>query len=161
MEIDFFAPVELTRICLPLLLKGIRPAVLNIGSVLGHRAVPDKSEYCAAKFAMRGWSESIRVELAPHHVEVLMVSPSTTRSEFFDALMDTSPDTQSRSLGSMSPERVAQLAIRALVKSKRDMILSIGGKALVWLARFFPSLTDRILTRNTDDDSLSKADRFK
>jgi short-subunit dehydrogenase len=161
MEIDFFAPVELTRICLPLLLKGIRPAVLNIGSVLGHRAVPDKSEYCAAKFAMRGWSESIRVELAPHHVEVLMVSPSTTRSEFFDALMDTSPDTQSRSLGSMSPERVAQLAIRALVKSKRDMILSIGGKALVWLARLFPSLTDRILTRNTDDDSLSKADRFK
>lgn len=159
MEIDFFAPVELTRICLPLLLKGIRPAVLNIGSVLGHRAVPDKSEYCAAKFAMRGWSESIRVELAPLRVEVLMVSPSTTRSEFFDALMDTSPDTKSRSLGSMSPKRVAQLAIRALVRSKRDMILSVGGKALVWLARFFPYLTDRILTRTNDGDSLTKADR--
>ncbi|MBM3963898.1 MAG: SDR family NAD(P)-dependent oxidoreductase [Planctomycetes bacterium] len=157
MEIDFFAPVELTRICLPLLLNGISPAVLNIGSVLGHRAVPDKSEYCAAKFAMRGWSESIRVELAQLNVEVLMVSPSTTKSEFFDSLVDTNPDIKSRSLGIMSPERVAQLAIRALVKSKRDMILSLGGKVLVWLGRFFPRLTDFILTRTNDDDSLKGA----
>lgn len=157
MEIDFFAPVELTRICLPLLLQGVQPAVLNIGSVLGHRAVPDKSEYCAAKFAMRGWSESIRVELAPLHVEVLMVSPSTTKSEFFDSLVDTNPETKSRSLGSMSPERVAQLAIRALVKSKRDMILSFGGNLLVWLGRFFPRLTDFILTRTNDVVTLKKA----
>lgn len=145
MEIDFFAPAELTRLCIPLLRSGKRPAVLNIGSVLAHRAVPNKSEYCAAKFALRGWAESIRVELAPLGIEVLMVSPSTTRSEFFSALVDTNADAQSRSFGSMSPDRVAQLAIKALVRSKRDMILSLGGRALVAMGRWFPGLTDRIL----------------
>jgi len=84
MEVDFFAPVELTRHCLPWLRKGNRPAILNVGSVLAHRAVPNKSEYCAAKFAMRGWSESLRVELAKEGIDVLMLSPSTTRSEFFE-----------------------------------------------------------------------------
>lgn len=148
MEIDFFAPVELTREMLPLLRRGMRPAILNVGSVLGHRAVPNKSEYCAAKFAMRGWSEAIRVELAPERVEVLMVSPSTTRSEFFDSLLDTSPENQSRSLGSMSPEAVARIAIASLVRSKRERIMSFGGRTLVWLGRMFPNLTDRILQAN-------------
>jgi short-subunit dehydrogenase len=145
MEIDFFAPAELTRLCIPLLKQGTRPAILNIGSVLAHRAVPNKSEYCAAKFALRGWAESIRVELSPLGIEVLMVSPSTTRSEFFDALVDTHPDTKSRSAGSMSAQRVAELALKALVHSKRDMVLSLGGKALVAMGRWFPRMTDRFL----------------
>jgi len=147
MEIDFFAPVELTRLCLPLLERGIRPAILNIGSVLSHRAVPNKSEYCAAKFAMRGWGESLRVELARKKIEVLMLSPSTTRSEFLESLVETNVDEKSQSLGSMSSERVAQLAISTLVRSKREMIISLGGKALVWAGRLFPRITDRVLGR--------------
>lgn len=147
MEIDFFAPVELTRLCLPLLERGTRPAILNVGSVLSHRAVPNKSEYCAAKFAMRGWSESLRVEMVPKGIDVLMLSPSTTQSEFFDSLVDTNPNEKSKSIGAMSPHRVAQLAITTLVQSKREMILSLGGKALVWAGRLFPRLTDRALSR--------------
>ncbi len=147
MEIDFFAPVELTRLFLPVLRQGRRPAILNIGSVLSHRAVPNKSEYCAAKFAMRGWAESLRVELAAQSIEVLMLSPSTTHSEFFESLVDTKASEKSKSIGSMSPKRVAQLAISGLVRSKREMILSLGGKALVWAGRLIPGLTDRILGR--------------
>ena len=96
---------------------------------------------------MRGWAESLRVELATQGIEVLMLSPSTTRSEFFDALVDTKTDEKSTSVGSMSPERVAQFAISALVRSKREMVLSLGGKCLVWAGRLFPRLTDRILGR--------------
>jgi short-subunit dehydrogenase len=147
MEIDFFAPAELTRVCLPLLRHGRHPAILNIGSVLGHRAVPLKSEYCAAKFAMRGWSESLRVELRPSGIDVLMVSPSTTRSEFFDSLLDTDRGTRSVSVGSMDPDDVAKLAIASLIRSQREQIVSWGGKLLVWSGRWFPSLTDWVLSR--------------
>jgi short-subunit dehydrogenase len=131
-----------------LLLGGNRPAILNIGSVLGHRAVPLKSEYCAAKFAMRGWSEAIRVELKRAGIDVLMVSPSTTRTEFFDSLLDTRTDSRGPSIGCMEPDAVARLAIASLVRSKRERILSLGGKLLVWSGRWFPSLTDAILTRS-------------
>ena len=147
MEIDFFAPVELTRVALPRLRKGRRPAILNIGSILALRAVPQKSEYCAAKFALRGWAEALRCELAEENIDVLQVHPSTTSSEFFDSLQDSDPNSKSSSVGSMEPAKVAELAIDALVQSKREMILSLGGKIMIWTARRFPGLLDRLLIR--------------
>ena len=87
-EVDFFGATELTRLALPHLKRGVQPAICIVNSVLGHRAVPNKSEYCAAKFALRGWSESLRVELKPAGVDVVSISPSTTRSEFFDSLLE-------------------------------------------------------------------------
>jgi len=155
MEVDFFGPVELTRLCLPLLGKrgalnkspAGPPAIVMIGSVLSHRGVPLKSDYCAAKFALRGWAESLRCELANQGIEVLQIDPSTTHSEFFDSLIDTPDGTKSRSIGSMSPERVATLTIRAIQKSKRRLILSLGGRALVSASRWFPGIVDRILSK--------------
>ena len=84
MEVNFFAPAELMRLALPLLRLAERPIIVNIGSVLGHRAVPKKSEYCASKFALHGLSDSVRAELAGEAIDLLIVSRSTTRSEFFD-----------------------------------------------------------------------------
>jgi short-subunit dehydrogenase len=84
MEVNFFAAAEFTREALPHLVRGNRPIVVNIGSVLGHRAVPAKSEYCASKFALHGLSDALRAELAPQGIDVLLVSPSTTESEFFE-----------------------------------------------------------------------------
>ena len=89
MEVNFFAPVELIRKAMPLLRVGIQPIVVNISSVLGHRAVPEKSEYCASKFALHGFSDSLRAELGSE-VDVLLVSPSTTQSEFFAHAVENS-----------------------------------------------------------------------
>lgn len=146
-EVDFFAAAELTRVALPHLRRGDHPAICSVSSVLGHRAVPGKSEYCAAKFALRGWSESLRVELRPSGIDVITVSPSTTRSEFFDSLVGTSAGALSKSFGSQSPERVARRIMRALSKRKRDAILSPGAQALVWLNKFAPRVTDQLLLK--------------
>jgi short-subunit dehydrogenase len=146
MEVDFFAPVELTRLALPWLKRGQKPAIMLIGSVLGHRAVPGKSEYCAAKFALRGWGEALRCELQPQHIDVIMLSPSTTQSEFFERLIDTPPHVRNKSLGSMPPEKVARAARIALQRNSRDVVLSVGGRSLVWAGRFFPRIVDRILS---------------
>ena len=112
-EVDFFAVTELTRIALPHLKHGKQPAICIVNSVLGHRAVPNKSEYCAAKFALRGWSEALRVELKSTGVDVVMVSPSTTRSEFFDSLVDTVPLGKSQRFGAQSAPSVARSIMRA------------------------------------------------
>ncbi len=83
-ETNFFAPVEFTREALPLLKAGQKPIVVNIGSVVGIRAMPRNSDYCASKFALRGWSESLRVELVSSGIDVLLVSPGSTVTEFWD-----------------------------------------------------------------------------
>lgn len=147
-EVDFFAAAELTRLALPHLRQGKEPAVCMVSSVLGHRAVPGKSEYCAAKFALRGWAESLRIELKPRGIDVITVSPSTTSSEFFDSLIDTVRGAKSPSIGSQSAPSVARNVLHALRKRKRDLVLSPGGKAFVWMSRLAPSFTDRLLLKH-------------
>ena len=56
---------------------------MNVGSVLGHFAVPGKSEYCASKFALHGLSDALRIELGREGIDVLLVSPSTTEQRVF------------------------------------------------------------------------------
>lgn len=146
MEVNFFAPVELTRATLPLLRLGQRPMLVNVGSVLGHRAVPKKSEYCASKFALHGFSDSLRAELATHGVDVLLVSPSTTDSEFFDHVLADTPAPPTRKQHSaMSPAAVAKKTVSAIRRGQHELILSPGGKLLVWLDRLFPTWMNQIL----------------
>lgn len=147
MEVNFFAPAELTRLCLPHLRRGRAAVICNIGSVLGHRAVPMKSEYCASKFALHGWSDSLRAELASEGIQVTIVSPSTTRSEFFDSLVDSGAGHSSQRLGSWSPERVARTTFAAIQRRKSEVICSLGGKALVYADRLAPPIMNALLAQ--------------
>jgi short-subunit dehydrogenase len=141
-EVNFFAPAEFIREALPLLRAGNKSIVVNIGSVLGHRAVPGKSEYCASKFALHGLSDALRLELAPLGIDVLLVSPSTTASEFFE----TAGASQSPQRG-MPAEAVARRTVAAIRAGRREIILTAGGKLLVWLDRLCPPLADWLIAR--------------
>ncbi len=147
MEVNFFAPVELIRSALPLLSGGKNPLIVNISSVLGHRAVPQKSEYCASKFALHGFSDALRAELAGQGMDVLLVSPSTTQSEFFDHLLENTATRRVPSVGRMTPERVARQTLCAMRRGRHEIILSPSGKLLVWLDRLAPPLVNRLLAR--------------
>ncbi len=144
-EVDFFAVTELTRLALPHLHRGNQPAICVVSSVLGHRAMPYKSEYCAAKFALRGWTESLRLELRSSKIDVVTISPSTTQSEFFDTLVDSQPYQKTTSFGVQTAEYVAKSILGAVKRGKRELILSPAGKALVWLSRLAPRLVDSLV----------------
>src|SRR5437870_10696699 len=82
MEVNFFAPAELIRKAIPILVKGDRPAVVNVASMCGRRAMPAWSEYSASKYALCGLTEALRAELARFDVDVLLVVPGLTASDF-------------------------------------------------------------------------------
>lgn len=153
MEVNFHAPVQWTRQAYRFLQASVSasdarrstPVVCNIGSVLGHRAVPDKSEYCASKFALHGWSDAIRTEFAAEGIAVVLVSPSTTRSEFFDSLVGTEAGQKSASIGSWPAERVARSTLAAITACRSEVILSAGGKSLVYADRLAPSVVNAVL----------------
>jgi short-subunit dehydrogenase len=148
MEVNFFAAAEMTRLAVPLLKSGNRPIVVNTSSVLGHRGVPGCAEYCASKFALHGLSESLRTELAPLGIDVLVVSPATTETEFFDQAIDARTRRPWWSQRGKSSEYVARQIARAIRKGKREIVISAGGKALVWANHLFPGIVDRVLARN-------------
>jgi short-subunit dehydrogenase len=147
MEVNFFSPVELTRGAIPLLRNGRRPIVVNVSSVLGHRAIPKKSEYCASKFALHGFSDSLRAELAPLGIDVLLVSPSTTESEFFEKATGDQSQLPWLSFGKMSARSVARKAVRAMRWGRHEIILTPGGKLLVWFDRLCPPLINWVVAK--------------
>jgi short-subunit dehydrogenase len=110
MEINFFAPAELIRLALPLLKAGRQPMVVNVGSVLGHRGAPGCAEYCASKFALRGLSESLRAELSTDGVDLLLVSPARTDTEFFSAAINPTESRWPARDISQCPRQAAGLA---------------------------------------------------
>jgi short-subunit dehydrogenase len=131
---------------LPQLRLAQTPLVENVGSVLGHTAVPGKSEYCASKFALHGLTDALRIELGREGIDVLLVSPSTTSSEFFDVAIGSTPGTTALK-DAMSAEAVAHRIVAAMRSGRREIILSATGKLLVWLDRLCPPLASWALRR--------------
>jgi short-subunit dehydrogenase len=144
MDVNFFAAVELTRTALPALHAGRTPIVVNVGSILAHRAIPHASEYCASKFALRGFSESLRAELAPRGIDVLLVTPGSTDTEFFDHALERGkyPWRQSRGV---SPEIVARRTLSAIRRGRHEVTIGLSGQFLIWANRLFPGVVDWVM----------------
>lgn len=147
MEVNFFGPAELIRASLPLLQRGNHPLVVNISSVLGQRAIPSMSEYCASKFALQGLSDSLRAEFARHGIDLLVVSPGSTNSEFFDNLVETKGEVLWPNRPRRTSEQVAAEIVRAMRRGRRAIVPSHSGRMLVWLNRAAPWIIDRVLAR--------------
>lgn len=147
MEVNFFAPVELLRAAVPLLSEGRNPVVVNVASILAHRGIPFNSEYCASKFALRGFSESVRPELLRLGIHVLVVSPGTTDTELFDHLLEKTESLPWEMPRGVPPENVARAVVRAVEGGKDEIIPHRPGRLLVWANRFCPRLVSRWLRR--------------
>jgi len=146
MDVNFFAPAEMIRIALPVLKTGNRPLVVNVSSILGHRGIPLYAEYCASKFALQGLSESLRAEFAPLGIDLLVASPGTTQTEFFDSAIDAAEPPWPKPRGLPSAV-VARHIVTAIARGRHEVVISAPGKLLVWANRLFPRLLDRILAR--------------
>jgi len=147
MEVNFFAPVELTRLSLPLLKKGRQPIIVNISSILGLRATPYSSEYSASKFALQGFSEALRTELVRDGIDVLVVSPGTTQTEFFDSVLEKTAEPAWPEHAPVTAETVAAATIRAIRRGRHAIIPYRWGKVLYLLHRLSPRLVDSLMAR--------------
>lgn len=146
-EVNFFGTTETTRVCLPLLREGKTPAILNISSIAARRGIPARSDYSASKFAVQGWSEAIRAELAKDGIDVLIVNPGLTQTNFSKNMLEQKAKVQMDHLRGMTPEQVAGKTLDSLARGSNEVTLTLKGKLLVLVSRFFPWLVDRITKR--------------
>jgi short-subunit dehydrogenase len=146
-EVNFFGMTETTRMFLPLLKQGNRPAIVNISSIAGKRGIPARSEYSASKFAVEGFSEALRPELAKDGIDVIVVCPGLTQTNFSKNMIEQKALVQFDHLRGMTSEDVARATIKAIERGSRQVVLTRQGKLLVFVSRFFPRLADRIAAR--------------
>src|SRR5262249_14000045 len=147
MEVNFFGLTETTRVCLPLLKQGKTPAILNISSVAARRAFPARSHYSASKYAVQGFSEALRAELAKDGIDVLLVNPGLTQTNFSKNMLEQKAKVQLDHMRGATPEQVACATLDALARGKHEVTLGFKNKLLLFVNRWFPWLVDRILRR--------------
>ena len=164
MDINFMGTVYATHYALPHILRA-KGSVVGISSIAGYRGLPVRAGYSASKFAMNGFLEALRTEMLYSGVHVLTACPGFTTSNIRVAALDASGQAAGESVRDesdmMSADECAQHILNAVKKRKRELILTMQGKLTVFLNKWLPSLTDRLvyntLAKETDSPLKSNA----
>ena len=147
MEVNFFAPVELTRLAIPHLMKGNQPAVVNVTSMCGRKGMPAWPEYSASKFALVGMSEAWRGEFERFDVAVLTIVPGMTNSGFQNNWLRTEGKADLRFEKGMTPEYLATRIIDAMRRNRTETVVGSEARRLLLFNRYFPRLTNWLIAR--------------
>lgn len=151
METDFWGHVNLTRAILPFMIKGGGGKIVVISSLSGLFGFPQRSFYCAAKHALHGYFETLRLEHDKDNIQVTMVCPGRVRTQIsFHALTADGAEHGQMDPGQengVTAEHCALKIAGAVNKGRKQII--IGKKEIImpYLKRFFPWLFYKIATR--------------
>lgn len=145
LHTNALAPMLLVHALLPLLHRQKKARVVNIGSILGDIGHPGSVAYCASKFALRGFSEALRRELAGSSIELQYLAPRATQT----ALNSPAQVALNRELGvaSDTPETVAQALLALLDNRRPEGHLGWPERLFVRINRMLPSLVDSSLAK--------------
>lgn len=153
MEVDYFAPVALTKAILPSMLERRSGQIVVLSSVMGYLGTPGRSSYAAAKHALHGYFDSLRAEIWRQGVAVTLVCPGYVRTSIAANALGPDGRTNARKEssidGGIPPERCAAVIARAIAARKREVY--VGGKEVVgiYLQRFVPGVLARIVRKMT------------
>ena len=150
MRVNYLGAVWCTAHALPHL-KRARGAIVAVSSQLGKVAAPTRSGYCASKFAMQGFFDSLRIELAPDGVQVTIACPGIVHTDVRAAALgpDGKPRGESsiEETGAMSAVACAALILRAVERGKREERMTLKGRIAPLMTALAPSVVDRIASR--------------
>jgi NAD(P)-dependent dehydrogenase (short-subunit alcohol dehydrogenase family) len=150
MAVNYFGVVHGTRAFLPQLLRvGSGAAIVNVSSVFGLIGSPNHADYCAAKFAVRGFTEALAAELHGTPISVHLVHPGgvatnisrRAESEAFAGKYHATP-----------PEEVARTVADTIGTRRRRIVVGHGSQKIWLAARLLPlPVLERLLWRDMGD----------
>ncbi|GEO03280.1 short chain dehydrogenase [Adhaeribacter aerolatus] len=148
MDINFYGTVYTTKYALPHILKA-KGSIIGISSIAGYRGLPGRTGYSASKFAMHGFLETLRTELLDRGVHVMIACPGFTASNIRNNALAANGQSQGESPRDegqmMTAEEVAARILKATYQRKRDLVMTTQGKLTVFLNKWLPGLTDRLV----------------
>ncbi len=156
--INFRAVVAMCKAFLPALKAELYPHIVNVSSLYGIAAPPGQIAYSASKFAVRGFSEVLRHELAPHNIGVTVVHPGGIRTEIANSARVGSGVTTSAQeaeaqrqamnrLLRLEPAKAAQLILRGLECRSPRVVVGTDAKVVDLLVRALPGSYWPVLSR--------------
>eukprot|EP00297_Palpitomonas_bilix_P009951 CAMPEP_0113872978 /NCGR_PEP_ID=MMETSP0780_2-20120614/3516_1 /TAXON_ID=652834 /ORGANISM="Palpitomonas bilix" /LENGTH=275 /DNA_ID=CAMNT_0000858575 /DNA_START=49 /DNA_END=876 /DNA_ORIENTATION=+ /assembly_acc=CAM_ASM_000599 len=166
-EVNIFGLARLTQLLIPYMRDQKRGRIINISSIGGKIYTPLGAWYHATKHALEGWSDCLRVELAPFGVDVVIIEPGLIKTEFADVLNKNLQATSARgaynSLANKlikatekeapkasDPQVIVDLVVKA-VRAKTPNTRYAGGRMATMLLTIRAWFSDRFF-----DSQLSK-----
>ncbi len=143
-EVNFFGLIWCTQAVLPHMIRQQSGRIVNVSSVAGKRALPHISAYCASKFAVQAFSDSLRMEVAEHGIAVTVLCPPRVDTTFHDTPLMRQKG-QRMSAPSISAEYVAAAIVRAARRGSREVVVSFYGKFFVFFHWLSPRLLEWIM----------------
>jgi len=129
MNINFWGVVHGTQAFLPYLRAASHGHIVNTASIFGVIAVPTQSAYNASKFAVRGFTESLRQELTDSHIGVSCVCPGGVKTNIVK---------RSRYVPQETPDQAADIILQGMLKNKARILVGKDAKFIALLHRLLP-----------------------
>lgn len=143
MRVNVLAPMLLTRALLPSFLANNSGKIVNVGSVFGSIGFAWFTTYSTSKFGLRGFSESLRRELADTNVQVAYIAPRAVKTPMnHDKIMQMGEAT---GMNMDEPNTIVEKIIQAIEKDKKDSYFGFPESLFVRVNALLPRLVDKAL----------------
>jgi len=147
MQINVWGSVWCTHAALPHI-QATKGRIVAVSSLAGLVGIPARTAYCATKFAMTGFFEALRVEMAPLSVSVTIAYPGVVATDIryrgFNAEGTAAGQSGLDESGAMSVEECARLIRIGMARRQRDIVMSAKGKLGRWMKLLAPGLVDKL-----------------
>lgn len=141
---NLLGTIYCTKAFLPSMLSRNTGHIVNVASVAGSIGIPGMAAYCASKFAVLGFSQSLYHELSGTGVGVTVVSPITVKTNFFDHPSFKSVKPRYSPVA-LSAEHVSRAILRAANSKRMEVIVPFYVRGAVWFTQTFPYLVNPFL----------------
>ncbi|MBV6624331.1 MAG: SDR family NAD(P)-dependent oxidoreductase [Rivularia sp. (in: Bacteria)] len=139
LSLNLLGTYTMTHMVARRMVKRNHGTIVNVSSLMGKVAAPTMATYSATKFAILGFTEALRRELAPHNIKVVSLLPTLTDTNMVKDLE------LYRGVIPMSPEQVAQAFIKGLQRDSSEILVGWQSHLAVWCQRLAPWLLEIVL----------------
>lgn len=148
--INFWGVVYGCKLFLPHLQRAGSGTIVNLSSMFGLIGLPTQSSYCATKFAVRGFSEALAVELVDQNIDVISVHPGGIATNIVNSSRHWDEGLQRKAQKyferhAMPPERAAAQIVDGIRRRKRRVLITRETWATDILKRVYPGLPPRLI----------------
>ena len=147
MATNYFGSVYCTRAVLPQMLERRSGSIVIVASIAGLMGYARMGAYCATKFALVGFAEALRDEVVGRGVQVALVCPGTTETEFFVTAERGKLPGASRLIPGIGPENVARAICASASDGRYRRILPFSATLFLRLKEIFPRVAHAIFRR--------------
>jgi len=152
MDINFWGVVYGTKAFLPYIKQSSEGHIANVSSLFGLLSLPLQSAYNASKFAVRGFTESLKMEMAGTSVQVHCIHPGGIKTNITSSAKVSSNEVSHEQIQAIFEAQAkttagdaAQTIITNIEKNKRRILIGRDAKILDRIARWFPASYEKIL----------------